>query len=67
MADERKPTPRAFRRELVLLVQPGDRFVDDVGPLRVMAVAEGYAMLRRPYAVPFVRPIPYLLCDCRRA
>lgn len=27
-------------------VQPGDRYIDQYGQARVMAVAEGYAMMR---------------------
>lgn len=35
----------------------GFRFGDGIGEIRVMAIAEGYAMCRRPRAVPFVRSI----------
>ena len=31
----------------------GDKFYDHVGEIRVMAIAETYAMVRRPHAVPF--------------
>lgn len=30
---------------------------DEYGPIRLLAVAEGYAMVRRPRAVPFVMPL----------
>lgn len=38
-------------------VFPGARFRDDYGPIRVIAVCEGYAMCRRPRCVPFVRTV----------
>ena len=33
---------------------------DSIGPIRVMAVAEGYAMVRRPRCSPFAVPVKQL-------
>lgn len=38
-------------------IKPGLRLSDEHGAMRVMAVAEGYVMLRRPRATPFVRSV----------
>jgi hypothetical protein len=38
-------------------VSKGQRRQDAHGPIRVMAVAEGYAMVRRPHASPFILPV----------
>ena len=35
-------------------IQPGYTWQDDISPIRVMAVADGYAMVRRPGCLPFV-------------
>lgn len=35
-------------------IKPGLKFKDVLGEIRVMAVAEKYAMCRRPHAIPFV-------------
>ncbi len=32
-------------------------WVDQHGPVRIMAIADGYAMVRRPGCMPFVEPI----------
>ena len=32
----------------------GDKIYDEYGEARIMAIAEGYAMARRPRAMPFV-------------
>ena len=34
-------------------VNVGDRFKDRHGPIRIMSIAEGYAMVRRPQGMPF--------------
>ena len=41
-------------------VKPGQRRRDAHGIIRVMAVAEGYAMVRRPRASPFILPVTTL-------
>lgn len=38
-------------------VKAGDRFSDEHGNMRVMAVAQGYAMCRRTGCTPFVRTV----------
>lgn len=38
-------------------IAKGLRFRDRLGDLRVMAVAEGYAMVRRPHAIPFIMTV----------
>lgn len=35
-------------------IKVGDKFVDEHGRFQVMAIADGWAMVRRPRAVPFV-------------
>jgi hypothetical protein len=32
----------------------GDKIFDDIGEARIMSIAEGYAMVRRPRCMPFV-------------
>jgi hypothetical protein len=41
-------------------IEAGYTWSDEIGSVRVMAVAEGYAMCRRPGAMPFVRSIKEL-------
>lgn len=58
---DRKRLPRTL-----YTIRPGQvfptRWRDHIGPLRVMAgPAEGYVMVRRPRAYPFVLPVPVLL------
>jgi hypothetical protein len=44
----------------------GDCYMDDTGPYRIMAVAEGYCMCRRRGMSPFLRTIKQIMgCLCR--
>lgn len=38
-------------------IEAGYTWSDDLGPVRVMAVAEGYAMCRRPGVMPFIMAV----------
>jgi hypothetical protein len=38
-------------------IEPGYTWHDAHGPMRVIAIADGYAMCRRPGCIPFVRSI----------
>ncbi len=38
-------------------IEPGYTWSDDLGPMRVIAVAEGYALCRRQGCLPFVRAV----------
>jgi hypothetical protein len=38
-------------------IEPGYMWRDEHGPMRVMAVVDGYAMCRRPGCMPFVRAV----------
>lgn len=40
-----------------VLIEAGQRWADQYGEARVLAVAEGYAMLRRPTSNPFIVPL----------
>lgn len=40
-----------------VVIEPGYTWLDERGPIRVMAVADGYAMCIRPGCVPFVLSI----------
>lgn len=46
-----------MRRVLPNDVKRGFRYRDRIGEIRVMAVADGYAMCRRPGAVPFIKMV----------
>lgn len=42
-------------------VKRGDRTIDEHGEIRVMAVADGYVMVRRPGCLPFVLSVKEFL------
>lgn len=42
-------------------VTRGFRFNDHIGEIRVMIVQDGYAMVRRPGAMPFVKSVKEIL------
>ncbi len=46
-------------------IEPGYVWTDHHGPIRVMAIADGYAMCRRPGATPFVRWIRDIMQEAR--
>lgn len=46
-------------------IEVGDAFEDDYGRLRVIAIADGYLMIRRPQAQPFVICHKTFLDKCR--
>lgn len=47
----------------VFTVKAGFVYHDRIGKIRVMAVAENYAMCRRPGAIPFVKSIAEVILD----
>lgn len=47
-------------------VKIGDRYRDPYGTMRVIAIAEGWSMVRRKGAMPFVLPNNLLINSCEK-